>query len=126
MEGNRKSRTPPMPQVDDGWWASVLGEENRQVPATRARPGLAQRSENAVTSTAASPPLLDWSRILEIFRTDQIISLKVTGHNRGGLLVGGDGVSGFVPLSHLVDVASRIPEGGRSTDLGAYMGGTVG
>jgi small subunit ribosomal protein S1 len=53
---------------------------------------------------------------------DQIIDLTVTGHNRGGLLVEGDGLYGFVPFSHLVDWQARLKSSERDHDLETYVG----
>ena len=33
-------------------------------------------------------------------------NMKVIGHNRGGLLVENDGLSGFIPFSHLIELAA--------------------
>ena len=32
MVGGKSKRENPMPVIDDGWWASVLAEENRFSP----------------------------------------------------------------------------------------------
>lgn len=55
---------------------------------------------------------------------DRIVALSVTGHNRGGLLVEGSGLFGFVPFSHLVDLGGREnPD--REHDLEPYIGRTL-
>jgi small subunit ribosomal protein S1 len=48
--------------------------------------------------------------------------MKVTGHNRGGLLVENDGLSGFIPFSHLIELAGREPEMDRDVSLESYIG----
>jgi small subunit ribosomal protein S1 len=53
---------------------------------------------------------------------DSIIELHVTGHNHGGLLVEADELAGFVPFSHLVDLAGRAIESDRDDCLEAYLG----
>lgn len=55
---------------------------------------------------------------------DHIIELAVTGHNRGGLLVEGEGLYGFVPFSHLVELAGRDALE-RNHDLEPYIGRTL-
>jgi small subunit ribosomal protein S1 len=47
--------------------------------------------------------------------------LTVTGFNRGGLLVEGDGLYGFVPFSHLVEMAGGEPAE-REQALTNYVG----
>jgi small subunit ribosomal protein S1 len=51
-----------------------------------------------------SRPAVDWGRALELYEGDQLATLLVTGYNRGGLLVNGEGLQGFVPVSHLIDM----------------------
>jgi small subunit ribosomal protein S1 len=51
--------------------------------------------------------------------------MKVTGHNRGGLLVEGDGLNGFVPLSHLIELAGREDHDDRDASLETYQGKTL-
>ncbi len=48
--------------------------------------------------------------------------MRVTSHNRGGLLVEGDGLNGFVPCSHLVDLPFQSDEDCREDCLTAYVG----
>ena len=66
-------------------------------------------------------PSADWTHIQQLFHGDEIISLAVTGFNRGGLLVEGDGLFGFVPFSHLVELAGSEPAD-RDKALGEYVG----
>jgi small subunit ribosomal protein S1 len=102
-----------MPAQDDGWWASVLAEdEKRSSPAAVKIP----KPEEPVNPTS------DWEHAQQLFQKDEIISLKVTGHNRGGLLVEGEGLNGFVPCSHLVDVPTHPDEECRDEYLCAYQG----
>jgi small subunit ribosomal protein S1 len=53
---------------------------------------------------------------------DEIIDLTVTGHNRGGLLVEGEGLYGFVPFSHLIELAGKMENASRDHDLESYVG----
>ena len=60
----------------------------------------------------------DWAQVQELYHHDQIVTLKVTGSNRGGLLVEGEGLYGFVPFSHLVEMAGRNDTPDREKILG--------
>jgi len=60
--------------------------------------------QNQSILNAGQPPSLDWLKAMQLYEQDQVVDLIVTGCNRGGLLVHGDGLQGFVPVSHLVDV----------------------
>jgi len=62
------------------------------------------------TRPTSDSPSVDWSKALEIYETDQTVDLLVTSYNRGGLLVAGDGLQGFVPVSHLVDVPTDVTD----------------
>jgi small subunit ribosomal protein S1 len=103
------------PEVpDEGWWASVLADEDayqsgRQDPSLQA---IAQSNSDAV----------DWERAQDLFDRDEIIILQVHGCNRGGLLVQGDGLQGFVPVSHLIHIPGAMDEDERQEMLGEYVG----
>jgi len=120
----QKRSEPPAPSLDEGWWAAVLADENRRnLPGVeRSRAAPASQSIAPGKSESATP---DWSRATEIFRSDEIVHLKVTGHNRGGLLVGGDGLSGFVPCSHLVQPTDRPAVPSSAELLKGYLGTTL-
>jgi small subunit ribosomal protein S1 len=104
-----------LPVYDDGWWASVLAEEENRVVQTMNKP---QKEES-------SKPTSDWERAMTLYRQDEIVELKVTGFNRGGLLVEGDGLNGFVPCSHLVDVLFQPNEDNREDCLSIYLNRTL-
>jgi small subunit ribosomal protein S1 len=124
MVGQKRKYENPIPEVDEGWWASVLAEENRtsgQVPIRSAgnRP---EAGEEAKQSSPEKKVTANWTQVKDLYMRDQIIDLTVTGHNRGGLLVEGDGLYGFVPFSHLVDLAGKIEISERDHDLETYVG----
>lgn len=105
-----------VPVYDDGWWESVLAEEeSRAVQATTK----AQKVEES------TKPSSDWERAMSLYRQDGIIELTVTGYNRGGLLVEGEGLNGFVPCSHLVDLPFQPNEDHREDCLSVYVGRTL-
>ncbi|MGE5249896.1 MAG: 30S ribosomal protein S1 [Bacteroidota bacterium] len=118
MAGQRsKPHENPMPVTDEGWWASVLAEEGRHMPPVTARPVRPEPKPEEPAKQAA-----DWTQVKDLYSRDQIVCLRVTGHNRGGLLVEGDGMYGFVPFSHLIDLAGRTELVDRESSLGTYMG----
>src|SRR5512135_2862380 len=81
--------------LDEGWWASVLSDEETQTtPAKQAN------------SKAVSPAMgrVDWDQVKALYDRDEVVDLIVHGYNRGGLLVQATGIQGFVPISHLVDM----------------------
>jgi small subunit ribosomal protein S1 len=117
-----------MPIIDEGWWESVLAEERQHTPprpsqgSVKPRAALQSKAEAAPASEASQP---DWDLLKELYAKDRIITMKVTGHNRGGLLVESDGLSGFIPFSHLIELAGREHETDRDLSLETYVGKTL-
>jgi len=125
MVGQKKRQENPMPVVDEGWWASVLAEESRFRAPQPARPAgnRPESREQAKGQSAEKKPVADWNQVKDLYMRDQIVDLFVTGHNRGGLLVEGDGIFGFVPLSHLVEITGKVESANREEHgLEAYVG----
>ncbi len=114
-----------MPTVDEGWWESVLAEEERQTPRQVIRPQAKAEVRVDAKPDEGSKIVPDWSQIKDIYLHDQIVSLSVTGCNRGGLLVEGNGLYGFVPFSHLTDMAAQNHLGDRDEYLKTYVGRTL-
>jgi small subunit ribosomal protein S1 len=106
-----------VPPNDDGWWASVLAEEESRASAVSAKP--------AVKAEERNKPPQDWEQATALYRQDEIVSMTVTGYNRGGLLVEGKDLYGFVPCSHLVDITAQATEESRNECLAGYTGRTL-
>lgn len=127
MTGQNQKRKyeNPIPEVDEGWWASVLAEESRASGPTPIRPVASKPevgSEEAKQASSEKKVTANWTQVKDLYMRDQIIDLMVTGHNRGGLLVEGEGLYGFVPFSHLVDLAGKVELTERDHDLESYVG----
>jgi len=125
MTGGKSKNENQMPAIDDGWWASVLAEESRfSQPAprfTENKPAPTTR-EDARQESGDKKVTVNWNQVKDLYMSDRIINLMVTGHNRGGLLVEGEGLYGFVPFSHLVELAGRVESIDREQDLEPYIG----
>ena len=106
-----------LPELDEGWWASVLAdEENVQDGSIEA---------DLKNSSAVSRLDVDWDCIKDLHDHDEIVELRVHNFNRGGLLVHGKDIQGFVPISHLVDVPVGIGNEEREEKLNGYVGRTL-
>jgi small subunit ribosomal protein S1 len=113
-----KSQTIPdeitQDDMDEGWWAAVLADEESTL------------SEYSETLPSLNPPtemmLVDWERVKSIYENDEIITLQVYGFNRGGLLVQDQGIQGFVPVSHLIEMPCGVEEEERKSTLAEYIG----
>ena len=110
------------PDLDEGWWSAVLADEVDQQDQDQESP-----VHESAQVIPASPMVVlntgevDWPRIQEVYDRDEVIVLVVQSYNRGGLLVQGPGVQGFVPISHLVDMPGGITEEERFQKLTAYV-----
>lgn len=123
---DKKKHRNEMPQTDEGWWESVLAEEQQYVttrqPAGAVKhKGVPQENTNIPLGTQ-SVAQAHWKLMKQLFAEDRIIEMKVSGHNRGGLLVENEGLAGFVPYSHLVELAGKVAEFDREQCLEAYTG----
>ncbi len=88
--------------IDEGWWTAVLTDEE----ASSANLTDLNCSPCATGQTGQ----IDWECARKIYDLDQVVLLNITGYNRGGLLVEGHGLQGFVPVSHLVDLPPDLTE----------------
>jgi small subunit ribosomal protein S1 len=100
----------PMP-LDESWWTAVLAEEEEQggIYTPRSVSSPPEGKSTASHSQSRTAPV-DWESAQKIFENDETVNLQVFGYNRGGLLVEGDGLQGFVPLSHLIGLAGEKPD----------------
>ncbi len=114
-----------MPGTDEGWWESVLAEENRYsgLVARGGAPKPEVRKE-AEKESSGDEKTVDWHLIKDLYMNDRIVELTVMGHNRGGLLVEGGGLFGFVPFSHLIELAGREDQQ-RAQNLEPFVGRTL-
>ena len=104
-----------IPDVDEGWWASVLSDEETITPS-------ANRNVSGKSMAGPVGLLVDWDRAMNLYEVDEVIKLEVYGFNRGGLLVRGDCIQGFVPVSHLVDMPCAVGVEERRQALNNYVG----
>ena len=107
-------------EPDEGWWDAVLADE----------PGEAEMDEpvelvatvkRCSTDRDQSTSSVNWEKINQTFANDEIIELNVVGFNRGGILVAGEDIHGFVPASHLIDLPADLPEESREHYLTSYL-----
>ena len=102
---------------DENWWASVLADESRYVQGAPVE----EMEEQPEDEDAA----LDWGKAQALYERDSVIQLQVVGHNRGGVLVEGEDLKGFVPFSHLLKLQKDVHPDQREETLAAYEGETL-
>jgi len=120
--------------MDDTWWATLLAEEERYTALdskTRSHPSAENTSPEPVppktrksssSHAGKTAEKVNWDHAQTLFERDEVVCLRVSGINRGGLLVTGNDEHGFVPVSHLVDIPVDITTEERDKMLGTYVG----
>jgi small subunit ribosomal protein S1 len=108
------------PPVDEGWWAAVLGDEDRcRSSGNGYQP---KRTDGRSAAPGGADSLADWEAARRLYETDDAVELEAIGFNRGGLIVGYNSLRGFVPASHLVDFPAQLPEEERKAALAQKVG----
>lgn len=121
-EERKFNNLPQIPdEPEETWWRSVLKDEplNHDLSWNYDEPVLDFEVSNDSKNINDSPY---WKRLLEIYKNDEIIVLDVTDNNKGGVLVEGEGISGFVPISHLIKLTSITGGKKREECLMSYLG----
>jgi small subunit ribosomal protein S1 len=112
------------PPMDESWWDAIMTEESSpSMPAGRyGATTLGMNSKAPLQRMPSEPADVDWDLAIELFDMDRIVTLEVCGCNRGGLLVCGEGLQGFVPVSHLVEMPVEKSGAEQELYLKTYMG----
>lgn len=99
--------------MDESWWEAIMVEDEASQGSRSGTLAARKSAQPGANSRLAVPRqqrenlTLDWIMALEKYTGDQVICLSVTGFNRGGLLVEGEGLQGFVPVSHLIEAPAE-------------------
>jgi small subunit ribosomal protein S1 len=126
--GQRGEWIPPSAPLSEGYWQALLrdGEQGRAAP-TVSQADLwdegvlesAETTEGPGETIAVENP---WEEAHDLMRRGEILELPVVGCNRGGLLVGWNGLRGFVPASHLLTLTPSADEQVRQEELRHFIG----
>ena len=109
-----------MESLGEGWWASVM--EDDCIGKGRSTPkNLPEIKKKDANSEKADEVEIDWSYVRELFNEEIVITGEVIDFNKGGLLICGERVQGFVPISHLDDVLT-LDEESRMGKLEEFIG----
>jgi small subunit ribosomal protein S1 len=100
--------------IDEGWWNSILAEEQNFVK------DLAEGISFQAPSEKRNKSISDL--VLFAQKNDEILQVTVYGFNRGGILVEMDDCQGFVPISHLQELITDAPEAEQKKVLSSYVG----
>ncbi len=133
LKVNKRNYQPkeegPAP-LDESWWSAILAEEEsygESFSSYRASSSGKAESKSAAPHPTSRTGMVNWEVARRIYGLDEVVCLQVVGYNRGGLLVDGKGLQGFVPLSHLIDLPVDCGEGEHENRnlaplLAAYLG----
>jgi small subunit ribosomal protein S1 len=115
------------PEMDEAWWSALLADEEKQRYNGGKEALLEDDFEQEPQSTkrAQKPGEIDWQMVRDLFITDQVVTLEITGFNRGGLLVAGGGLHGFVPISHLLEINCLTNDAEKERILAGYVGRAI-
>ncbi len=118
--------------LDESWWTAVLEDiEAQYSPKSKPnsdQPDKAHTISNKETihqKEGAPSDETNWNWAKQLYEQDLVVSLDVADHNRGGLLVHGEKIQGFVPASHLVGLSNKTLEKDRDDLLSAYVGRSI-
>ncbi|MBP8857437.1 MAG: S1 RNA-binding domain-containing protein [Anaerolineaceae bacterium] len=102
--------------LDEGWWASLMADE-LEASKFNGKPEQA----NQVPEEKGEQKQ-DWELIRQLYKSDDVLPFEVRGYNRGGLLVAAEGIQGFVPVSHIVDMPCGLNDEQRLSFLAGFVG----
>jgi predicted RNA-binding protein with RPS1 domain len=108
--------------VDEGYWQALLQDTEANVPDEDAgRNGAADRAGSSV----ARPIDQLWEAARQACDCNEILEVHVTGFNRGGVLVDWDGLHGFVPASHILNMPNVTDDAQRRAEFEKRVGQIV-
>lgn len=124
----KQSNSSEPPELDEAWWSTLIAEEDKYNHGAAKEGGkraeyIEQGSHAARKGVKTSE--IDWDLVQDLYKSDKVITLEITGFNRGGLLVSGSGLHGFVPISHLLEINCLTEEDDKDNILASYVGRTV-
>ena len=122
-EAQRITTQDEPPPLDEGWWQAVLAEDSF-FSEKGPRSGEKGKATN-ITARSTSQETVNWDLAKALYHEDRVVDLQVTGYNKGGLLVSGSQLQGFVPISHIIDLPNNLTPEEQEQCLAAYQGHTL-
>ena len=114
-----KNLTDPEKEAQsEGWWASVLAEDECSGLAAVRNEGRHKAEKNLRDDQSSE---INWTYVQDLLDQEKIITGTVIDCNKGGLLICTDDFQGFVPVSHLDDVIALEDGSVRDERLQEYM-----
>lgn len=109
--------------LDEGYWQALLNDEEYGGAVVDVGPF---SGGEALNPTAGSQPGVGhWQAVQEAMERGDVLELPVLEYNRGGVVVGWNGLYGFVPASQLLSLPSALSEKERYAALQRLVGTTL-
>ncbi len=93
-------RSEDLERLDDQFRSSLKNGE--EVPVYVLNPR--DQDDNLIVSINMGLQRYDWDEARKLLESEEVTEVRVTGHNRGGILVRWRRLEGFIPSSHLTSV----------------------
>jgi small subunit ribosomal protein S1 len=126
--GQRGEWIPPDAPLSEGYWRALLQDgENGSAAPTVSQAGLWDENvsrplEGPGEDDGSSLDKDMWEEARTLMAQGETLELPVVGCNKGGLLVDWEGLRGFVPASHLLDLTPSANEKKRQEELRHFVG----
>lgn len=107
--------------VEEAYWFALMQDEEASEAASA--PNGRSRSATSDGARGAARPVDGlWTSAQRARDADEVLTVEVTGFNRGGLLIDWQGLHGFVPSSHLIGMPAVADEDQRKVEFGKRVG----
>ena len=125
--GQRGEWIPASAPLSEEYWQALLhdGEHGEAAPTgVGASLWSGQVAVPTETPEVTETVTVDdpWEEARDLMDRAEVLELPVVGCSRGGLLVGWNGLQGFVPASHLLTLAPSVDEEARHEALRHFIG----
>jgi small subunit ribosomal protein S1 len=109
--------------LDEGYWQALLLDVEANVP--EVEPERNSSAERAATNGLQRPLDSLWEIARQACDADEALAVLVTGFNRGGLLIDWDGLHGFVPASHILNMPNVTDDAQRRAEFEKRVGQSI-
>ena len=106
-------------RMDEGFRESL--EAGASVPVYVINPR--DQNNNLIVSINMGLQRYDWEKARELLSSQEAVNVKVSGYNKGGILVRWNRLEGFIPGSHLVSANMAVE---RKEAMSELIGSTLG
>lgn len=103
MSSTQHENTVYEEKLDEAFWTNVFKQEAAHASPAEEEQTWPMGGTMPVFNDPGAENSTSWRLAQEAFRSDRVLELRVTGFNKGGLLVYWQDLQGFVPASQLVN-----------------------